>query len=672
MKITLLLSVFGGLWAMNLLDRCRLYNINPKHCQNSIYVPNVYYDNYLKSFNMPIQKDPECNTKNCLIVVYKEPPRIAVNSTGATSNFCENGFGLQNFSVCMPNIQPNTAIQPPIPMTVLTSKLLIQTVTVTIDSEKHSTTNTEHEPSPETIQKTVTTSIYITHSKETDTNHEKSSSKTSTDESTESEKIEHTKTITKEITKTVKKTKTEENENSSTTECKTETEEQCSKKEKTVTVTKSNGVTEENMVKTVTVVPSIQTPEKTENSVAAQTVIHVTSQITNQSTVSTGTNVPNTQESQLSINLPDIEKIKTFLRDTKKLCKINMNGGGTCEDCDDISCLHEMRKWKKKSTGNTDDTETSDSGDDKTDKSKDKDKDKYKKQSSKDTEKFITLFRYKTSTITSEIPITLYRELLKTVEKEKPLTKYKITTLSSTITKTITEEKTKTTTLTKEKSITLENEQSETITIHKTTTVENRNDGHTKKPNTSTSSADNTTESYKNIEKTVTKTLENIQTYSFTKIITTTVMMTDTYDQQKSTDTDVECSTSTITTKIKSITKNINENNELSDKLLPLFGRILERISKDTINHHDREKSTRYTLTTEKNTNIITVTQLETITTTKNIGYKQGIKTVVNTIYARTKPVKMKCLPLMLNSSNCVITQEGKVLKTIFTDDSKT
>merc|ERR1711890_103891 len=61
------------------MSRCQQFGISSIDCAGSIYVPSKEYDDYVKSFNLPIQRDPECNRKNCSIVVYKEPPRIGIN-----------------------------------------------------------------------------------------------------------------------------------------------------------------------------------------------------------------------------------------------------------------------------------------------------------------------------------------------------------------------------------------------------------------------------------------------------------------------------------------------------------------------------------------------------------------------------------------------------------------
>lgn len=63
-------------------NRCRKFGIHEKDCQGSIYVNNIEYDNFLRSFNLPIHKDPECEKKRCFVSVFRDPPRVFVKSAG--------------------------------------------------------------------------------------------------------------------------------------------------------------------------------------------------------------------------------------------------------------------------------------------------------------------------------------------------------------------------------------------------------------------------------------------------------------------------------------------------------------------------------------------------------------------------------------------------------------
>lgn len=63
-------------------NRCRKFGIHEEDCQGSIYVNNIEYDNFLRSFNLPIHKDPECEKKRCFVSVFRDPPRVFVKSAG--------------------------------------------------------------------------------------------------------------------------------------------------------------------------------------------------------------------------------------------------------------------------------------------------------------------------------------------------------------------------------------------------------------------------------------------------------------------------------------------------------------------------------------------------------------------------------------------------------------
>ncbi|EPR78032.1 hypothetical protein SLOPH_1706 [Spraguea lophii 42_110] len=71
----------------DILNRCNRFNISGDHCRNSIYFPRQEYDDYVRSFNLPVQKAPECSKKECKIVVYKDPPRIVINASN-NEDFC--------------------------------------------------------------------------------------------------------------------------------------------------------------------------------------------------------------------------------------------------------------------------------------------------------------------------------------------------------------------------------------------------------------------------------------------------------------------------------------------------------------------------------------------------------------------------------------------------------
>ncbi|KCZ74021.1 hypothetical protein H311_05017, partial [Anncaliia algerae PRA109] len=49
--------------------RCKQYGIVDQDCTESVYYPRQEYDNFLRSFKMPIQKDPECEKQKCFVNV---------------------------------------------------------------------------------------------------------------------------------------------------------------------------------------------------------------------------------------------------------------------------------------------------------------------------------------------------------------------------------------------------------------------------------------------------------------------------------------------------------------------------------------------------------------------------------------------------------------------------
>lgn len=682
MKRSLLfLSIFSVYRALNLLDRCRLYNIDPKHCQSSIYVPNTYYDNYLKSFNMPIQKDPECNTKNCLIVVYKEPPRIAVNSTGSSSNYCENGFNLQNFSVCMPSMQYSTNVQTITPGTEPPGKIVIQTLTITTSSTNDTTTLTGVTPS------VITKTVVITQTDDETTTEERK-----TDSKTKSKN--KTKTITKEVTKTVDKTstkdceKTSDGESSKTSDCSSETKSECSKdaqtkgsKTKTVTVTKGESETDGEKTKTVTVPATVQPPDdkKTTDQTTTPTQSSQSS-----STQTTPPPVPPTT----SIPYINIEQIKKIIEQKENLCKFGRNDDNSCKRCEGEGCSKSKKcKRKNEEDCHGDETDEDGSDEDQSDeqdgKGHSKNKKKHSKTNTKDgkknkttegsREKYITLLRYKTSTVTNEIPITLYRELLKTVEKEKPLTRYKVTTVNNTVTRTVTKDKYMTMTITKAKEVTITPEQSDkkesdTKTSDLTKPPKETVSKTDEQPSSSQTKASTSKDGGKKIVTEYVESKEAVETVTMT---IPPAIKTKTISEQEKAKTVTEQDVPIETAKPKEEVKSISTDDELSKKLMPLFGGILEKISKDLIIKEKQGKRRHTTTSTEKKTNFITVTKLETVTITKSADNdsERGKKVVFNTVYAKAKPKMIKCMPVMVNNANCLITQEGVVLKTVFKDN---
>ncbi|KAL0265659.1 UNVERIFIED_CONTAM: hypothetical protein PYX00_011373 [Menopon gallinae] len=83
-----ILVCLSGVFALSfyapeeLASRCRKFGIPEEDCRGSVYINNAEYDSFLKSFNLPIQKDPGCEKKRCFVSVFRDPPRVFVKSAG--------------------------------------------------------------------------------------------------------------------------------------------------------------------------------------------------------------------------------------------------------------------------------------------------------------------------------------------------------------------------------------------------------------------------------------------------------------------------------------------------------------------------------------------------------------------------------------------------------------
>jgi hypothetical protein len=52
-------------------NRCKQYGIRMEDCMNSTYVPRKEYDDYLRSFHMPVIRDAECARGKCVAIVHR-------------------------------------------------------------------------------------------------------------------------------------------------------------------------------------------------------------------------------------------------------------------------------------------------------------------------------------------------------------------------------------------------------------------------------------------------------------------------------------------------------------------------------------------------------------------------------------------------------------------------
>lgn len=85
-----LLSVLS----LDLTGRCEQYGIDINDCINSTYLPKKEYDEYLRSFNMPIYKDSNCKSGKCVAVVYKDSNVCANCKDEDCAARCKIGQGM--------------------------------------------------------------------------------------------------------------------------------------------------------------------------------------------------------------------------------------------------------------------------------------------------------------------------------------------------------------------------------------------------------------------------------------------------------------------------------------------------------------------------------------------------------------------------------------------------
>lgn len=78
--VCLLFSTVFALYSDNAL-RCQLFGISYNDCFGSVYRPIPVYDAYVKSFNLPVRKDPDCSYGMCRIAVVGTGMNRFVNIT---------------------------------------------------------------------------------------------------------------------------------------------------------------------------------------------------------------------------------------------------------------------------------------------------------------------------------------------------------------------------------------------------------------------------------------------------------------------------------------------------------------------------------------------------------------------------------------------------------------
>ena len=393
-------------------DRCRIYGIPHQDCVGSVYTPGVNYESYVKSFNLPINKDPFCNYNRCLIQITKKPLAINISKDKVSEENLNESLDVKQ------NIK-----------TIINHN----TVTKTVKSSPKTVTICDEEPEEEL--KTAS----------------KRKKKSETSEKFATDCEENVKTVTVEKHKPSKKTVTvtAPSENIKTVTAPSENI-------KTVTSPSEN-------IKTVTVSPSNQTsmsqeipqsispqpqPQKTITVTQQPSVIQTVTQqspviltVTQQpSAIQTVTQQPSSiqtvtqQPSAVTTSVPGKETVTT-----KKDCEPEVIKEKTIIEKNTVTITEKSDKSHtsvESAAGN--DSPAADCPE----VSPDKDEKKPKPVEPE----VITLIRYKTETKIKEKPLTLYREMVTTVEVEKPIINYKITTFtkSVTLTKTIEKEALKT------------------------------------------------------------------------------------------------------------------------------------------------------------------------------------------------------------------------------------
>ncbi|KRH93547.1 hypothetical protein M153_7820001866 [Pseudoloma neurophilia] len=695
----------------SLLDRCKLYNINPKDCQNSVYIPDASYDAYLKSFNIPIQKDPECNDKNCVIVVYKDPARISVNTAPPQEN---KGCNLPNAADCVPNINSNgkpdnkTEKEPPI----------VVQKTVYIDSDKSNkreSSDNDHESSSKrekivTVTETVTESLPSRPKKVKRPKKESTSSESEGPTSKEREKepcTESSKAKHSEIPKTV----TISVDNSSQSQNQTMSPQQIvtvyEQPQKTVTISANQ-------------TQSVRQPEAIQTGQIQQPTVSPVQVLTDKSITRDNLTPEKGIQSQL-------EEMKTILE--QRICKEKDD-----EDCaprkkDKLEkciedCEEEFGDKKKKKPSKKTNSDSNES-----------EEHMKKPIKTKTVQPVVTLTRMQTVTVTDEVPVTLYREIEKTITKDNIVTRFKVQTeyktvsvekkpekiskepVSPTVSIPITEKPptesiTPTATVTKTEKPPNETVTSEVkvpkaeepvekppkIKIEPTvevTKLSNKNEPTVKRKELdgddkeSEPIPENILRQYLqrllgSVNKSTTnETLKEPLLISLPQIPLTSK---DDKDQKSSDDQQTISIPITIADpqkeQLSQITPEKNEpGNELSKSLIPLFGQFLSKITKDSLQKVKKEDVEPIQKPDIK-TVLLTTTQFVTETIRQPIEtcavdnsdkkeqnckieqVPKGPKTVYHTVYKK-KPMKMKCRPVIKNKVNCIMIKEGTVFKTV-------
>lgn len=119
------------------LSRCRLHNIHYNDCLNSTYRQGEDYDSFIRSFNIPIEKDPMCGFVPCRISILGGESNRVLNVGQSHLNNCDCPSG-GIICECTPQSQPqpqeahSVSAEPSPPKTVSVTSTVSITATSTI------------------------------------------------------------------------------------------------------------------------------------------------------------------------------------------------------------------------------------------------------------------------------------------------------------------------------------------------------------------------------------------------------------------------------------------------------------------------------------------------------------------------------------------------------------
>lgn len=412
MHLLLFLNNFcktNQIYNTNLQNQCLVYNIPQYECENSIYYPQDNYNQYLSALNLPIQRDQQCFTNKCIIEVKKNPLKIYLRYTPLmginqnintsllnnqninsleninTSLLNNNISGISNQNLLQAHMNPNTVVK-----NIYVTKTI---ESLSSSSEEKPIKKKKHKPKPQ-------------HSSEKEN---KPETHCSSEKEKKPESLIKTVTITEKVPQQI-------DNGSKTIDPITKT------KETEDVVTSIVSISPPKEIITVTLPPIIKTVEHT---------------ITTPPVVSDNKYHEDDSENILSEEESVIKKRKR--KPKKPHHKKKKKESESCTEPEQIIKTITIRDKSSESipeTTNTDkDTTTkSTSSSVKSESSSIPPSSIITITSQPDPIELepVTLIRYKTETITNEIPLTLYREYTSTVEKEKPIINYSITTITDT------------------------------------------------------------------------------------------------------------------------------------------------------------------------------------------------------------------------------------------------